>query len=531
MKKILILFLFIPLFSCNDWLTVEPEDSVTFVNYFKSESELEALYNMVQSRMKYVCFGRQPYFYSSIDADDVQSDVDGYRKLDVLKYTGTSNTQSWTAFYNVIYLTNVMIENQHRFENVSKERADFWLGQIHFAKALAYFRVAQIWGDAPITPSSESIDPIGKSPALEVLQEALKEAKAALVLPTHDKLLGATGAAITTKQCASLGTVNTLLANICAWMGGLTGERKYWEDAERYASEVLDGKAGVYDLESMNGLIENVLGKNRNSEEVIYAISNNALDYDRNYESFQKEAPGHFLISYPYLTEDKSEIANLVNNSKNAYTRIKVTTVKEIYPEENDLRRKEFWYKLGELKYYSKSESESESESETDLESKEDSLYSPYAHIAKWRYMVRQMKEDIAGMPAILTDCDWVFWRLADLILLRAECRVQLDMTEEAVSDLDRVRERAGLAGYAGSTSKEALREEVFLERRRELFGEGQYYFDIVRNGYFRKYLLGGYRTLTNEDVKNGALYTKVHSNAFRKNTLMTQNTYWQWQE
>ena len=52
MKKILILFLFIPLFSCNDWLTVEPEDSVTFVNYFKSESELEALYNMVQSRMK-----------------------------------------------------------------------------------------------------------------------------------------------------------------------------------------------------------------------------------------------------------------------------------------------------------------------------------------------------------------------------------------------------------------------------------------------------------------------------------------------
>ena len=29
MKKILILLLFVPLFSCNDWLTVEPEDSVT----------------------------------------------------------------------------------------------------------------------------------------------------------------------------------------------------------------------------------------------------------------------------------------------------------------------------------------------------------------------------------------------------------------------------------------------------------------------------------------------------------------------
>ena len=36
MKKILILLLFVPLFSCNDWLTVETEDSVTFVNYFKN---------------------------------------------------------------------------------------------------------------------------------------------------------------------------------------------------------------------------------------------------------------------------------------------------------------------------------------------------------------------------------------------------------------------------------------------------------------------------------------------------------------
>ena len=117
------------------------------------------------------------------------------------------------------------------------------------------------------------------------------------------------------------------------------------------------------------------------------------------------------------------------------------------------------------------------------------------------------------------------------MILLRAECRARLDMTDEAVSDLNRVRERAGLSEYAGSTSKEDLRKEIFLERRRELFGEGQYYFDIVRNGYFREFLLGGFQTLTDEDVKNGALYTKVHSNAFNKNTLMTQNIYWQWQE
>ena len=89
----------------------------------------------------------------------------------------------------------------------------------------------------------------------------------------------------------------------------------------------------------------------------------------------------------------------------------------------------------------------------------------------------------------------------------------------------------AGLEAYAGSTEPEALRREIFNERRRELFGEGQYYFDIVRNGYYREMLRGKFKTLTDEEVRNGALYTWVSSDAFEKNTLMTQNTYWLWQK
>ena len=55
------------------------------------------------------------------------------------------------------------------------------------------------------------------------------------------------------------------------------------------------------------------------------------------------------------------------------------------------------------------------------------------------------------------------------------------------------------MEAYAGSTEPEALRREIFNERRRELFGEGQYYFDIVRNGYYREMLRGKFKTLTDE--------------------------------
>ena len=123
-----------------------------------------------------------------------------------------------------------------------------------------------------------------------------------------------------------------------------------------------------------------------------------------------------------------------------------------------------------------------------------------------------------------------IVWRLADLILLRAECRAQLGMPE-AVQDLNRIRERAGLLDYKGSLKKKDLLKEIFRERERELFGEGQRYYDIVRNGYFRDILLGNYKTLTDKDVKDGALYLPVNHNAFLNNSLMTQNIYWLWHQ
>lgn len=101
----------------------------------------------------------------------------------------------------------------------------------------------------------------------------------------------------------------------------------------------------------------------------------------------------------------------------------------------------------------------------------------------------------------------------------------------EAASDLNRIRERAGLDTYRGFTDKKNLLREIFRERERELFGEGHRYYDIVRNKYFRDILIGNYKTLTDDEVKKGALYLPVSSDAFLNNPLMTQNIYWLWHQ
>ena len=507
MKKIYLFLLFLPLLSCNDWLDISPENSVTLTNYFQSEADLESLHTSMMARMKSACKGKQPYYYMSVDADELKPNISGFRELDVATHTtqtliGGILKSTWRDHYSLISLADLMIDNEYRFQNIPAERAAFWLRQAHFVKAITYFRIAQIWGDAPISPGSESLIALAKKPALEVLQYAAGEAEQALGLPAHDKMTDADGRTITSRQYASRGSVNTLLANIYAWMGGLTQDAKYWEQAEHYASQVIDEFAGDYELENMTDLIGNVFGKNRHSKETILSIDNDILDDAHTYDTrFTGELPGQELIDYPYTNVSPQSLSTDKNRE---YNRISVKTVKEIYPEENDLRRKEFWYDLGHVSYTVEGEE----------------VTSPYAFIHKWRdyhYQTNSEMLEGQGKVPVATDCDYVFWRLADVVLLRAECRARLQKTT-AKDDLDRIRKRAGLEAYAGSTEPEALRRE-------------QYYFDIVRNGYYREMLRGKFKTLTDEEVRNGALYTWVSSDAFEKNTLMTQNTYWLWQK
>lgn len=526
MKNICILLLLLPFFSCNDWLTVESEKSVTYINYFKSEQDLEKVLITILGNERFIFAPRLPRTLdiSGLPCDDA-GEFRGYQTLDAEKFF--YDMEPWKTQYATIYLANMMEENRFRFEHISEERADYWIAQANFAQALFYFNIAQTWGDAPLAPGTESIEAVGKSSALAVLEEAIRCANSALQLPSHEALTDAKGAPVTSRQYASLGTVHTLLANIYAWMGGLYGERKYWEEAEKHASQVIDGKAGFYDLEpNILSLKNNTLGPGRRSVETIFSIEISELDYNR-YDSrwFEYSYPGLLLLDYPYFTMTPKDI------EWNFYKpKILVSTVEALYSESGDERRKEFWYQLGKVSYWQPTAWDWELGGVV-IDSVE--VISRYAFLNKWDKEIRSVNPEVIGSgsaPLLAMDGNRVVWRLADLILLRAECRARLSMAT-AVNDLNRIRNRAGLPDYSGPTDPELLREEIFHERERELFGEGQRYFDVVRNGYFKTEFSWVYAALTDEEVKDGALYLPVSKSAFINNPLMKQNIYWSWRQ
>lgn len=79
----------------------------------------------------------------------------------------------------------------------------------------------------------------------------------------------------------------------------------------------------------------------------------------------------------------------------------------------------------------------------------------------------------------------FIKYRLADILLLKAEALVQQDKLAEAAAIVNTIRTRAKLPNLASdiTSSKEKMEDAVLNERRLELAFEGHRWFDLVRTG------------------------------------------------
>ncbi len=79
----------------------------------------------------------------------------------------------------------------------------------------------------------------------------------------------------------------------------------------------------------------------------------------------------------------------------------------------------------------------------------------------------------------------FALYRLADLILLRAEAANCTGDTTMAINLVNQVHTRAGLPAWTTSqlVDSTTISQAILRERQWELFAEGKRWFDLVRNG------------------------------------------------
>jgi hypothetical protein len=87
------------------------------------------------------------------------------------------------------------------------------------------------------------------------------------------------------------------------------------------------------------------------------------------------------------------------------------------------------------------------------------------------------------GLPDddLTTPVNYIVIRYADVLLMAAEAHAQNGNSGGALNYVNQVRDRVGMPALTSSGSQ--LLEDIYLERRFELSGEGFRFFDLVRTG------------------------------------------------
>lgn len=90
--------------------------------------------------------------------------------------------------------------------------------------------------------------------------------------------------------------------------------------------------------------------------------------------------------------------------------------------------------------------------------------------------------------------CNWIVYRYADILLMKAEALGQLEQFDEAIGLVNQVRQRVYLSGIEPPRSRHGVEDFILEERAREFAFEGKRWFDLLRmgrrNDYERKAVL-----------------------------------------
>lgn len=156
-----------------------------------------------------------------------------------------------------------------------------------------------------------------------------------------------------------------------------------------------------------------------------------------------------------------------------------------------------------------------------------------------WRKFVPEGNMDGAINNRADTPINFPIVRLADVLLMQAECLNELGKQDEAVALINQVRARAGMPGlnsgpaYLNANSKDEVFARIRHERAVELCCEGHSYADMKRWGLLetlndrKEYYITGAKSLYTRKVIDRDYLWPIPVGEIDKNPLLEQNPGW----
>jgi len=423
--------------SCNKFLDIKPVSNGIAVEntsadsvLYKSAEQVEAALGGAYGDFKNEYYELDYFVNGDAQSDDAYAGADNPANFQIddfrIDATNSNISRDWAYLYSTIGKTNSIINNVNACPDpaLTPARKSEIIAEASFIRAYQYFQLVQLWGDVPLqlkevtTISASNLSEI--YPLLYPPRTPMAKVYTQIIADLETALAGVPATAIN-KGYVTKGAVNAMLAYVYA-----TIEPHDWTRVSQYCDAVING--GYHLMVNYNDLWNN---QNENCAESIFEINYTGGSTDGNWGA--KMFRGMDWKKF-----------NIPSND----------LVKAFDDEKDTLRKNASIIFL-------------------DVTGKWSDPNWPQTHYP----FLNKYRNFIEG-----NDQNYIFIRLADILLLKAEALNEQGDVAGAAELVNRIRHRA-LLGDTPATTQEAMRLAIEKERRLELAFEAHRWFDLKRTG------------------------------------------------
>jgi len=522
----------VTMLSCNTWLDVQPEDGVVRERYWKTKEEVRAAVlgcysQMLDAKMmaEYFVWGEMRAEMAK-PANGASSDLIALNNGEI---TTTNTYTNWAGFYKVINQCNTVIELApavlEKDESLSEKQLKEYLAEVTCIRSLMYFYLVRTFRDVPYTEEASIYDyqdfALPKTDGKIIINElitSLESVENDIPIKYDMTDVARLGNADPNKGRFNYYGWAALLSDIYLWKGEYA---KCVELTDRIIN------SGQYSLVPV-----------RRDEVLSYNLETGRTDTI--YEAIQSDVVALFKTMYANGNSVES-IFELQNPStlNNPYYDMFNTMI--------EINQANFSNEYFVSSFIDRSW--------RDIRTEGVSYVGRYV----WKWIgLDNTVSPVLWRTYTTSNSNWIFYRLADVILMKAEA-----LTEQAMSDNSQSKLQQALAliqqirtrgnapestdlffRHSGDLDAKSMEDFVFAERTRELTFEGKRWFDLVRlaqrdnysertmNYLLRMVVLAAppekVSIIQNKwQTNHGSLYLPINSVELQRNKNLIQNDFY----
>lgn len=481
--------------SCEDWLTLYPQDRVVEENFWDDKNDLlgvryAAYQNMQATLSKFIVWGdlrSDSYILNPTEHSD-QGSRNTYKKIMEGLPDSTMSEYDWGGVYTTInYCNKVLAHDEEVLERDKQFTATEWRqikAEMIALRAMNYFYLIRAFKDVPyvntIINSDKEVSSFPATNQMTILDKLIEDVES-----VKGQARNRFSQLKDTKGLITNSAIYALLADMYLWRAALRegrGIEGYEEDNRlciQYCQDAIDA------LKNQNSLNDASSGNGSFTmpeETDEYGMIKNDFTNDENPELTAFESTFYignsresiFELQFSLSDQVKNKVVgSFWGNSNGTHLAVSRDAVMRLYPNENEAKKdSRTWYSSGQ---------------NVREGGRTTTLSNPYC----FKYTSVLLYTEKSGNDVEYSInfggyeyFNWIFYRLTDVMLMKAEAHACLGETSKAKELLKAIYLRSYVTTTPDKVSLPTAPNDIQLvlrHRQIELMGEGKRWFDLVR--------------------------------------------------